>query len=117
MRALSNSGDSPLHASATEGHLGNLRAIIHAVKNVEVDISGYLNEQNNSGYTPLMWAASKGHAKAAALLLDSGANLMATTPDGDTVLHVAASNGQNECITLLLEASASRLHFCVCIHH
>ena len=46
---------------------------------------------NNRIGTPLYWAAERGHREIAQLLIDAGADVNATTFNGRTPLHVAAT--------------------------
>lgn len=50
----------------------------------------------------LHWAACKGHVQVCAQLLDAGADWKATDSQGYNALHVAAQNGQDMVIRLLL---------------
>ena len=58
------------------------------------------------GVTPLSWAALYGRDKAAAWLLDAGAEVNARNQDGGTALHSAAFMGRAEIVRLLLERRA-----------
>ncbi|KDO22630.1 TKL protein kinase [Saprolegnia parasitica CBS 223.65] len=75
------------------------------------DVQRYLNKRNVnctdcSGWTPLHYAASKGHVDVVRLLLDKGAKFDACTTDGSTLLHCAASNGHVDVVRLLLDKGA-----------
>lgn len=81
---------------------GNLSAIKDAI-----DESSDLNAQDSQfGITPLTWAALMGETKAAALLLERGADVNAQNRDGATPLHSAAFLGRTETVKLLLEKGA-----------
>ena len=54
----------------------------------------------------LTWVASKGHAAALKALLEGGANPSLANAEGDTALHMAATNGSRLCVDLLLAAGA-----------
>jgi ankyrin repeat protein len=49
-------------------------------------------DNNEMGWTPLLWAASRGDMEMTRALVDSGAELLKGRKDGITVLHVGASN-------------------------
>jgi ankyrin repeat protein len=99
------SGDTPLHAAATEGSVPCLKLVLDAATLQDADY--LLESQNNVGYTPLMWTASKGLLAAAKFLLFRGSDVAAANQEGDSVLHVAASNGQAAFVALLLEEGAN----------
>lgn len=60
-----------------------------------------------SGFTALMFAALRGQAKVAKVLLDAGANIKATNIDGFTALTFAALSGNSEIVKALLDAGAN----------
>lgn len=58
------------------------------------------------GWTPLHYAASKGHVSTAQLLLKHGALVNAPAPDGSTALMMAARSGSRPMVDLLLQKGA-----------
>jgi ankyrin repeat protein len=65
--------------------------------------------------TPLIWAAARNRAEAAAWLLDHGANVDQkgtfgglTHGQGVTALHMAAQSGHMPMVKLLVECGADR---------
>lgn len=67
------------------------------------DINELSPETNIS---PLSWATMMGHAKAAELLLQLGADVNVRQEDGGTPLHIAASLGRAEIAELLIKEGA-----------
>lgn len=75
-----------------------------------------INDPDNVGRTPLFWAAAHGDLEAVTLLLKYGAdsNVATTKPvigagapyAGKTCLHVAASRGHSQVVSLLLANGA-----------
>ena len=64
-----------------------------------------MNAQNDAGDTALYLAAWLGDVnQIAQLLLDAGADVNYTKPNSETILTVAAWNGNTETVRLLLEA-------------
>jgi hypothetical protein len=61
---------------------------------------------NQSGWTPLMYAAYEGRADMVELLLSKGAEVNALSPNLSTPLMLAARNGRMEAVRLLLKAGA-----------
>lgn len=86
---------------------GNLKIVkyIHEHEGVDIDVRipiGYLE-----GYTPLMWAAMKGHYNVVKYLIDNGANVNSKTAEGDNVIVKALWNyGEIDIVKLLLEKGA-----------
>ncbi|HWA23620.1 MAG TPA: ankyrin repeat domain-containing protein [Caulobacterales bacterium] len=63
-------------------------------------------ELDQGGYTPLLFAARSGDAGSARLLLDAGADVNDSAPDGTSALVVATLSGQSEVAKLLLDKGA-----------
>lgn len=61
---------------------------------------------NRLGWTPLHYAASKGHVDTARLLLKHEAMVNAPSPDGTTPLMMAALSGNRDMVQLLLDSGA-----------
>ena len=59
------------------------------------------------GWTPLHWAASKGHNEAIACLIENDADVNATDLNGWSPLHLAAINNERLVAEILLKAGAS----------
>ena len=64
---------------------------------------------NKPGWTPLHYAATKGHTDIMTLLLDNYAYIDASSPNGSTPLMMAAMYGTPAAVKLLLEAGADPL--------
>ena len=61
---------------------------------------------NKTGWTPLHYAATGGHAAITKLLLDNSAYIDAESPNGTTPLMMAAMYGTPEVLKLLLDEGA-----------
>jgi ankyrin repeat protein len=59
-------------------------------------------------YTMLQWAAASGCEAVVQQLVEKGANIKAKMTTGETALHVAAENGHEAIMRLLLEKEAVR---------
>ena len=87
--------ESPLMLAALAGDARLCRMLIE--KDADV---------NKPGWTPLHYAATKGHLAVMRLLLDENAYIDAASPNGTTPLMMAAHYGTPEAVKLLLEAGA-----------
>ena len=61
---------------------------------------------NQAGWTPLHYAATKGHIEMMRLMIDNSAYLDAESPNGTTPLMMAAHYGTPMAVKLLLEEGA-----------
>ena len=91
--------NSPIATAAMGGDIDTVRALLK--KGVDV------NEAQGDGTTALHWAAMKGNAELAQMLLYAGANHRATTRlGGYTALYLAAKGGHSAVVAALLAAGA-----------
>jgi ankyrin repeat protein len=83
--------------------------MLAAIQN-QIELAKVLIEQgaevNKPGWTPLHYAASKGHIEMMRLLIESSAYLDAESPNGTTPLMMAAYYGTPQSVKLLLEEGA-----------
>jgi len=63
-------------------------------------------EVSKKGWTPLHYAATKGHVQMMRLLMENDAYLDAESPNGTTPLMMAARYGTPAAVKLLLEEGA-----------
>jgi len=87
--------ESPLMLAALAGNERLCRMLIE--KDADV---------NKPGWTPLHYAATKGHLAVMSMLLDENAYIDAASPNGSTPLMMAAHYGTPQAVKLLLEAGA-----------
>jgi hypothetical protein len=81
---------------------GNIVLVI-----ASLDLGADVNTRSESnGYTPLIWASSRGHTEAVRLLLEAGADVDLEANDGQTALMRAADYGHAEVVELLLKSGA-----------
>lgn len=91
--------DSPIANAAMLGDRDGVKALLK--KGLDV------NEAQGDGTTALHWAAIKGDAEMAQMLIVAGANLRATTRIGAyTPLYLAAKGGYSGVVAALLSAGA-----------
>jgi ankyrin repeat protein len=96
---LSAQGPAPIANAAQNGDRDSVRALLK--KGVDV------NEAQGDGTTALHWAAIKGDAEMAQMLIFAGANHRATTRVGAyTPLYLAARGGHSAVVAALLAAGA-----------
>jgi len=90
--------ESPLMLAAING----LTEVCKQLISLDADV-------NKSGWTPLHYAATKGHLDIINLLLENHAYIDAESPNGTTPLMMAAEYGTPQAVTLLLNAGADPL--------
>lgn len=98
VNALNAQDESPLMMAAIKGELDMAAALIKR----DADV-------NKTGWTPLHYAATKGHLAIMSLLLDNHAYIDAESPNGTTPLMMAAQYGTALAVKLLLDAGADPL--------
>jgi len=77
------SGSTPLHWAAFDGHLPVVQALIAAGANI--------NAQDLYHWTPLHWAAFNGHTNVAQALITAGADINAQNNEHRTPIHYAST--------------------------
>jgi len=95
LEAQAANGDTALMLAAYKGKIDLVRALIAK--------GAY---PNRPGWTALHYAASAGHADIVALLLEHHAYIDADSPNRTTPLMMAARDGREECVKLLLAEGA-----------
>jgi hypothetical protein len=95
VNALNQQGESALMMAALKGDLAGAQLLLeHGAK------------VNLTGWSPLHYAASGPEPELVQFLLDRGAEIDATSPNGSTPLMMAAQYGAEDSVTLLLERGA-----------
>lgn len=97
-----NFGGTPLHLASYHGHL----------RCVEILLShGAMIHKCHTGKTPFMNACSQGHAEVARALFTAHPFQLKWTDDaGQSPLHLAASSGDPQTVTLLLDLGVPVTH-------
>ncbi len=95
VNAVNPQGESALMLAAIQGRLDWVKALIAR----DADV-------NMPGWTPLHYAASKGHIEVMRELIENHAYIDAPSPNGTTPLMMAAHYGTPEATKLLLEEGA-----------
>ena len=98
LNTLNVLGESPLMLASLKGELELATQMVQ--KGADV---------NKTGWTPLHYAASNGHAPLIRLLLENHAYIDAESPNGTTPLMMASMYGSPEAVKLLIEEGADPL--------
>ena len=96
-----DSGYTPLHYAAREGHAECVRALLASGANANA-------RTRAGGATPLHRAAFTGAGACVRLLLEGGADPCARDADGESALHKASANGHADVVRALLRAGETR---------
>ena len=96
-----DSGYTPLHYAAREGHAECVRALLASGANANA-------RTRAGGATPLHRAAFTGAGACVRLLLEGGADPCARDADGESALHKASANGHADVVRALLRAGGTR---------
>ncbi|CAN0086156.1 unnamed protein product [Scytosiphon promiscuus] len=97
--ALPRGKKNKLHDAVLDG---SVKRTVRLLSEGSFDI----DEVDAGGCSPLMAAASVGHARVMRILLSKGAAVSLAGRDGATALHVSAQFGHLEATTALVEAGA-----------
>ena len=89
-------GTTALMKAAQQGHLILCKYLLE-VLHVKLSLKDY------DGWSALMFAASKGHFHIVEFLVESGADVLDSTAQGDTPLMLAANNGYLNVVRYLVE--------------
>ena len=95
LNQLNPSDENALMIACLQGDLGIVKLMVD--KGAEI---------NKPGWTPLSYAATRGHTEIVKYLLDHSAYIDAAAPNGSTPLMMAAYFGYDSTVKLLLEEGA-----------
>ncbi len=101
VNGMTNSGLSPLHYAALNGHKAAKTAIAALVK-----AGADINRGDEDGITPLHIAAGYGHTEAIAGLIEAGADVNRANAGGWTPLYWAKINKHPAAVKILIDAGA-----------
>jgi len=115
-------GQTALMWAAAQGHAAVVSALINAGANLEAKSNArprlmYFESSNGAafdmgseerlgGYSPLLFAAARGHVEVGEVLVGAGADVNGTAANGASSLVVAIHSGHTEFAQLLLSADA-----------
>ncbi|KAF0297324.1 Histone-lysine N-methyltransferase EHMT2 [Amphibalanus amphitrite] len=98
--AKGEDGMTPLHLAAQAGNLEGCHYLLSSGRTE----TGYVNRQDDGGWTPVVWASEHKHPVVVKYLLERGANPQLCDEEQNTGLHWAAFSGSMEIAELFLAA-------------
>jgi ankyrin repeat protein len=105
-RLLMDTPGIDLEAKAPNGNTALMMAAFRKNKAALLDLINHGAQVNQKGWTALHYAAAAGSVEMTTILLDKHAYIDAETPSGMTPLMIAAREGQEEVVDLLLKEGA-----------
>ncbi|MRW91887.1 ankyrin repeat domain-containing protein [Duganella sp. FT80W] len=105
-RLLMNTPGIDLEAKAPNGNTALMMAAFRQNKPAVLELLKHGAQVNQKGWTALHYAAAAGSVELTALLLDKHAYIDAESPSGMTPLMIAAREGQEDVVALLLKEGA-----------
>ncbi|XP_037082512.1 histone-lysine N-methyltransferase EHMT2-like [Pollicipes pollicipes] len=100
LNAKGEDGMTPLHLAAQAGNIEGCHYLLSSGRTE----SGYVNLQDDGGWTPVVWASEHKHPAVVKYLLERGANPQLCDEEQNTGLHWAAYSGSMEIAELFLTA-------------
>lgn len=101
-------GYSPLHRAVENNNLDSVNALL-SYKDIDKEMQLHLDAVSSDGWylggaTPLLLASYIGNPQIVSALVDANCNIRAKDDiDGAMAIHIAAANGYNEVINILLK--------------
>jgi ankyrin repeat protein len=105
-RLLMNQPGIDLEAKAPNGNTALMMAAFRQNKTAVLELLKRGAQVNQKGWTALHYAAAAGSVEITRILLDKYAYIDAESPSGMTPLMIAAREGQEDVVALLLEQGA-----------
>lgn len=105
-RVLMDQPGIDIEAKAPNGNTALMMAAFRKNKEAVLEMLKRGAQVNQKGWTALHYAAAAGSVEISTILLDKHAYIDAETPSGMTPLMIAAREGQEEVVALLLKDGA-----------
>ncbi|KAI3630883.1 hypothetical protein MIR68_012318 [Amoeboaphelidium protococcarum] len=98
-----DSGNTPLHMAAANGHLQIIQCLVDGVKDLSMRTQ-YINFKNKGGNAALHWACMNGHASVVEFLLKNNADADAKNNYDRSALYYAFQCGKEDVKDLILQS-------------
>ncbi|CAH1795432.1 unnamed protein product [Owenia fusiformis] len=106
LAAEDDNGDNCLHLPVIHKQLDALRNIVRAI--LTLPDRKMVNHTNHLRQTPSHLAVITGNSEALEMLLQLQPDITAVDRNGNTAVHMAANNGDDRCLEVLLKYFAER---------
>jgi ankyrin repeat protein len=102
VKEFQSEGKTLLHLASSSGHIEVLKCVLSYI----CDKKSFVNQQDNNGFSPLVYATISESLECMKELVASGADMNLVNKDGAAPAHFAAGDGSMERLKFLFDHGA-----------